>query len=118
MLDWPTYLPDSGIRYNEPFYANLSATLLKEFPNARPHWTKNTRNIFQQALKNLDQDVSTVPLPLFVRSIIHLPFTLRFIMLTNSGAIQSITRFAQVRKEFDPDGTFKSIVGEIIGVMD
>lgn len=37
--------------------ANLSTTLINEFP-CRPHWTKNTRDIFTQALKNLDQDVS------------------------------------------------------------
>ena len=57
MLDWPTYLPDSGIRFNEPFYANLWQTLLREFPDARPHWTKNTREIFQKSVKNLDPDV-------------------------------------------------------------
>lgn len=37
--------------------ANLSTTLINEFP-CRPHWTKNTRDIFTKALKNLDQDVS------------------------------------------------------------
>lgn len=30
---------------------------------------------------------------------------------------QSLSRFAEVRKQFDPNGIFKSIVGEIIGVM-
>lgn len=39
--------------------ANLSSTLINEFP-CRPHWTKNTRDIFTQALKTLDQDVSGI----------------------------------------------------------
>ncbi|KAG7444062.1 FAD-binding domain-containing protein [Guyanagaster necrorhizus] len=86
MFDFPTFRPTLGDhhRYNEEWYATLATTLINEFP-VRPHWTKNTRSIFQQALKNLDQD--------------------------------SLSRFAEVRKQFDPNGTFKSIVGEIIGVM-
>jgi hypothetical protein len=33
--------------------------LTHEYPQfpVRPHWTKNTRTIFGQAVKNLDQDV-------------------------------------------------------------
>lgn len=57
MLDWPSYRPTDGIRYNEPFYTNLSTTLLQEFPFARPHWTKNTRDVFKLAAPNLDQSV-------------------------------------------------------------
>jgi L-gulonolactone oxidase len=59
MFDFPSFVPTTGDhhRYNEAFYANLSATLINEFP-VRPHWTKNTREIFGQAVKNLDQDVS------------------------------------------------------------
>ncbi|KAJ6626553.1 hypothetical protein B0H10DRAFT_1998774 [Mycena sp. CBHHK59/15] len=85
MFDFPSFVPTTGDhhRYNEAWYAYLATTLINEFP-VRPHWTKNTRGIFNQALKNLDQD--------------------------------SLTRFAAVRKQFDPNGTFKSVVGEIIGV--
>lgn len=83
MLDFPTFRPNSGdhLRFNEPFCelpscdppsnvcpwadivsldANLSTTLINEFP-CRPHWTKNTRDVIQQSLKNLDQDVSIGP---------------------------------------------------------
>ncbi|KAG6917160.1 hypothetical protein DXG01_003596 [Tephrocybe rancida] len=86
MFDFPSFIPTLGDhhRYNEPWYGSLAKTLIDEFP-VRPHWTKNTRDIFQQALKNLDQD--------------------------------SIQRFAKVREQFDPKKTFKSVVGEIIGVV-
>lgn len=57
--------------------------MIDEFP-CRPHWTKNTREVFEQSVKNLDPD--------------HL------------------ARFKAVREQFDPDGIFKSVVGEIIGV--
>ncbi|KAJ7599845.1 hypothetical protein C8J56DRAFT_2065 [Mycena floridula] len=85
MFDFPSFVPTTGDhhRYNEAWYAKLATTLITEFP-VRPHWTKNTRTIFAQALPNLDQD--------------------------------SLTRFAKVRKQFDPKGIYKSIVGEIIGV--
>ncbi|KZV84233.1 FAD-binding domain-containing protein [Exidia glandulosa HHB12029] len=86
MLDWPTYLPDSGIRYNEPFYANLSATLLKEFPDARPHWTKNTREIYKSAVPNMDPKI--------------------------------LARFKAVRQSFDPNNTFKSVLGQTLGISD
>lgn len=62
---------------------NLATTLIDEFP-CRPHWTKNTRDVFKQAVKNIDPD--------------HL------------------ARFKKVREDFDPNGIFKSVVGEIIGV--
>ncbi|KAH0586598.1 hypothetical protein H2248_007820 [Termitomyces sp. 'cryptogamus'] len=86
MFDFPSFLPTTGDhhRYNEEWYGTLAKTLIDEFP-VRPHWTKNTREIFRQAVKNLDQD--------------------------------SLQRFAQVREQFDPKKTFKSIVGEIIGVV-
>ncbi|KAG6829433.1 hypothetical protein H0H87_011417 [Tephrocybe sp. NHM501043] len=86
MFDFPSFIPTLGDhhRYNEAWYGTLAKTLIDEFP-VRPHWTKNTRDIFQQALKNLDQD--------------------------------SLQRFAKVRERFDPNKTFKSIVGEIIGVV-
>ncbi|KAL1734490.1 hypothetical protein EV714DRAFT_244887 [Schizophyllum commune] len=84
MFDFPTYLPDSGVRYNEPFYANLAETLINEFP-CRPHWTKNTREIFQKSVKNLDPDI--------------------------------LARFAAVRERYDPNKTFASVVGQIIGVV-
>lgn len=65
------------MRYNEPFCAflristcprdvvslnlpsadaDLADTLVNEFP-ARPHWTKNTREVYQKSLKNLDPAV-------------------------------------------------------------
>ncbi|KAI0753251.1 hypothetical protein C8Q80DRAFT_502896 [Daedaleopsis nitida] len=84
MFDFPSYLPNSGVRYNEPFYADLAETLVNEFP-ARPHWTKNTREVYQNSLKNLDPEI--------------------------------LSRFAAVRERFDPNKTFASIVGQIIGVV-
>jgi hypothetical protein len=56
-----------------PRYATLAKTLIDEvgheifrvglllifgyqFP-VRPHWTKNTRDVFKQSVKNLNQDV-------------------------------------------------------------
>ncbi|TRM63213.1 hypothetical protein BD626DRAFT_495895 [Schizophyllum amplum] len=84
MFDFPTYLPDSGERYNEPFYATLAETLIDEFP-CRPHWTKNTREVFQRSVKNLDPDI--------------------------------LARFAAVREHYDPNKTFASVVGQIIGVV-
>ncbi|KAF9063301.1 hypothetical protein BDP27DRAFT_1335287 [Rhodocollybia butyracea] len=73
MFDFPTFAPSTGDhrRYNEEWYMTLATTLINEFP-VRPHWTKNTREVFKQSLKHIDQD--------------------------------SLTRFAKVRKEFDPDG--------------
>ncbi|KAJ7085138.1 hypothetical protein B0H15DRAFT_988641 [Mycena belliarum] len=86
MFDFPSFVPTTGDqhRYNEAWYAKLATTLINEFP-VRPHWTKNTRQIFGQALKNLDED--------------------------------SLKRFAAVRAQFDPQKTFRSITGEIIGVV-
>jgi hypothetical protein len=46
MFDFPSYRPDNGIRYNEPFYHNLAKVLISEFP-CRPHWTKNSREVLQ-----------------------------------------------------------------------
>ncbi|CAJ0543943.1 Ff.00g040040.m01.CDS01 [Fusarium sp. VM40] len=57
MLDFPSYKPSigDGLRYNEPFYHRLAETLIDEFP-CRPHWTKNTREVFERSAKNLDPD--------------------------------------------------------------
>lgn len=77
MFDFPSYRPTWGdnLRFNEPFCKfstipmacidprltfgdhNLSATLISEFP-CRPHWTKNSRDVLTQAVKNLDSGVS------------------------------------------------------------
>lgn len=83
MFDFPSFKPTvgDGKRYNEPFYHELATTLINEFP-CRPHWTKNTREVFQQAKSKLDSS--------------HLQ------------------RFKAVREKFDPNGLFKSIVGEIL----
>ncbi|KAH7232951.1 hypothetical protein BKA59DRAFT_517387 [Fusarium tricinctum] len=85
MLDFPSYKPSigDGLRYNEPFYHKLAETLIDEFP-CRPHWTKNTREVFERSAKNLDPD--------------------------------HISRFKAIREKFDPDGVFRSVVGEAIGV--
>jgi L-gulonolactone oxidase len=55
MFDFPTYKPTTGDnkRYNEDFYIRLANTLVDEFP-CRPHWTKNTRDLLQRAVKNMD----------------------------------------------------------------
>ncbi|KAF8903988.1 hypothetical protein CPB85DRAFT_1377016 [Mucidula mucida] len=74
MFDFPSFRPTLGDHHP-----------VLQFP-VRPHWTKNTRSVFEQSVKNLDPD--------------------------------SLTSFAQVRRQFDPDGTFKSVVGDILGVMD
>ncbi|KAK2814095.1 hypothetical protein FQN50_000499 [Emmonsiellopsis sp. PD_5] len=85
MFDFPSYRPSfgDGKRFNEPFYHNLAKVLIEEFP-CRPHWTKNTREVFELAVKNIDPD--------------------------------HIARFKTVREKFDPNGIFRSVVGEIIGV--
>ncbi|KAI1766112.1 FAD-binding domain-containing protein [Hypoxylon sp. FL1150] len=87
MFDFPSFKPTigDGERFNEPFYPRLAKTLIDEFP-CRPHWTKNTREVFGNATKNLDPD--------------HL------------------ARFKVVREKFDPNGVFKSIIGEILGMYD
>jgi L-gulonolactone oxidase len=83
MFDFPTFKPTvgDGLRYNEPFYHNLAKLLIDEFP-CRPHWTKNTREVFQQSKQKIDPS--------------HL------------------ARFKAVRQKFDPNGIFKSVVGEIL----
>ncbi|KAI9376150.1 hypothetical protein BJX61DRAFT_539163 [Aspergillus egyptiacus] len=85
MFDFPTYKPDTGggERYNEDFYGRLERALVNEFP-CRPHWTKNTREVFELSVKNLDPD--------------------------------HIARFKAVREQFDPNGIYRSVIGEIIGV--
>ncbi|KAI2627241.1 FAD/FMN-containing dehydrogenase [Xylaria nigripes] len=57
MFDFPSFHPSvgDGKRYNEQFYINLATTLVTEFP-ARPHWTKNTREVFGNATRNIDPD--------------------------------------------------------------
>jgi hypothetical protein len=74
--------------------------LINEFP-CRPHWTKNTREVFELATKNLDPDVSSIPLSISRYGLIK---------------YQHIARFKAVRKQFDPNGIYRSVVGEIIGV--
>ncbi|KAL1956493.1 hypothetical protein VTO42DRAFT_7056 [Malbranchea cinnamomea] len=85
MFDFPSYRPSigDGSRFNEPFYHKLAKTLVEEFP-CRPHWTKNTREVFQLAAKNLDPNY--------------------------------VARFKAVREKFDPNGIYRSVIGEIIGV--
>ncbi|KAK7050654.1 hypothetical protein R3P38DRAFT_3174131 [Favolaschia claudopus] len=57
VFDFPSFVPTTGDHHrNEEWYTKLAAKLINEFP-VRPHWTKNTRQTFGQALKNLDQDV-------------------------------------------------------------
>lgn len=87
MFDFPSFQPTVGdkLRYNEPFYHDLAQALIKEFP-CRPHWTKNTREVFTLAKEKIDAT--------------HL------------------ARFKKVREKFDPNGTFKSIVGQILGLYD
>ncbi|ATY61605.1 FAD FMN-containing dehydrogenase [Cordyceps militaris] len=94
MLDFPTYRPVVGDhkRYNEDFYIRLANILIDEFP-CRPHWTKNTRDVFKRAVKNLDKSASYI----------------RFFYLA---------RFKAVKDQFDPKGLYRSIVGEIIGLYD
>ncbi|KAH8915933.1 hypothetical protein BT69DRAFT_1356147 [Atractiella rhizophila] len=55
MFDFPSYRPNSGVRYNEPFYHDLAQTLIEEFP-CRPHWTKNSRDIYALAKNNIDPE--------------------------------------------------------------
>ncbi|KAH8662108.1 FAD/FMN-containing dehydrogenase [Xylariales sp. PMI_506] len=87
MFDFPHFKPTvgDGQPFNAQFYPKLAKILIDEFP-CRPHWTKNTRDVFVNATKNIDPD--------------HL------------------ARFKAVREKFDPNETFKSIVGEILGLYD
>lgn len=87
MFDFPSFKPNwgDGKRYNEQFYISLARTLITEFP-CRPHWTKNTREVFNLTMENnrIDSD--------------HL------------------SRFKAVRNEFDPKGIFRSVIGETLGM--
>jgi len=79
MFDFPSYRPNGGDhkRFNEKFCKsavmghcpasriwltlpetdiNMANTLIDEFP-CRPHWTKNTREVFTRSAKNLDPGV-------------------------------------------------------------
>ncbi|KAF2180352.1 FAD/FMN-containing dehydrogenase [Zopfia rhizophila CBS 207.26] len=86
MFDFPSFRPTVGdhLRFNEPFYHNLATALIDEFP-CRPHWTKNTREVFEQAKKHIDS--------------------------------AHLARFKAVREKFDSKGIFKSVIGEILGVV-
>ncbi|KAL2131292.1 hypothetical protein VTI74DRAFT_5298 [Chaetomium olivicolor] len=85
MFDFPSYRPSIGDhkRFNEQFYHRVANTLIDEFP-CRPHWTKNTREVFTRAVKNLD--------PNYLR------------------------RFKAVRERFDPQGIYRSVIGDILGM--
>lgn len=73
---------------------------LLQFP-VRPHWSKSSRSVLQQAKKNLNPAVSGI-------------YTLAEI--TDHCVFQNLAAFSQVRKQFDPNNTFSSIVGEIMGL--
>lgn len=73
----------------------LAKALVEEFP-CRPHWTKNTREVFELAKEKLDPDVRSPDKG-----------------LANN---QHVARFKAVREQFDPNGVYRSVVGEIIGV--
>ncbi|KAJ3248231.1 hypothetical protein HK104_007736 [Borealophlyctis nickersoniae] len=55
MFDMASFRPSNGKRFNEPFYAKLAETIIREFP-ARPHYTKNTREIYTKAKGWLNQE--------------------------------------------------------------
>jgi hypothetical protein len=57
--------------------------------------------VFELATKNLDPDVSSIPLSIPRYGLIK---------------YQHIARFKAVREQFDPNGIYRSVVGEIIGV--
>ncbi|WQF82856.1 hypothetical protein CDEST_07870 [Colletotrichum destructivum] len=65
VLDFPSFRPKVGdhTRFNEPFYHNLAMVLVDEFP-CRPHWTKNTSEVFAHAVKNIDPRRKPANLPL------------------------------------------------------
>ncbi|KAK6224381.1 hypothetical protein QIS74_02708 [Colletotrichum tabaci] len=52
MLEFPSFRPTVGdhTRFNEPFWSSSTSSL------AAPHWTKNTREVFAQAVKYIDPD--------------------------------------------------------------
>ncbi|KAH7093602.1 FAD/FMN-containing dehydrogenase [Paraphoma chrysanthemicola] len=87
MFDFPTFKPNwgDGKRFNEEFYGRLARDLIATFP-CRPHWTKNTREVFEVTVANGKLDPSR------------------------------LARFKSVRQQFDPKGMFKSVVGEILGL--
>ncbi|KAK8070939.1 FAD-binding domain-containing protein [Apiospora hydei] len=57
MFDFPRFKPNGGDGkpFNPDFYPRLAKTLIDEFP-CRPHWTKNTREIFKYGKKNIDPE--------------------------------------------------------------
>lgn len=82
---------------------NLANTLVDEFV-CRPHWTKNTRDTLKRSVQNLDPDVSV-------------PANATSTRIADQ-VIQYLARFNKVRKDFDPDGLYRSVVGEILGFYD
>ncbi|KAK4102247.1 FAD/FMN-containing dehydrogenase [Parathielavia hyrcaniae] len=85
MFDFPSYRPTVGDhkRFNEQFYHKVANTLIDEFP-CRPHWTKNTREVFTRSVKNMDPNY--------------------------------LARFKAVRERFDPQGIYRNVIGEILGL--
>lgn len=86
MFDFPSFRPTIGDhkRFNEQFCKGIwskasgttveltvtkdhrvANTLIDEFP-CRPHWTKNTREVFTRSVKNLDPNVGVLTRPIGV----------------------------------------------------
>ncbi|GJJ13322.1 hypothetical protein Clacol_007574 [Clathrus columnatus] len=57
MFDFPMYQPRGGDHhlYHQEFFTNLARVLADDFPS-RPHWSKNTREVLRQTVKNLDNE--------------------------------------------------------------
>ncbi|EUC39889.1 hypothetical protein COCMIDRAFT_41682 [Bipolaris oryzae ATCC 44560] len=87
MFDFPTFKPNwgDGKRFNEGFYDRLAKGLIERYP-CRPHWTKDTRDIFNLTMVNKR---------------IH---------------SENLRRFKSVIEGFDPKGIFRSVIGEVLGL--
>ena len=79
---------------------NLANTLIDEF-TCRPHWTKNTRDVLKRASQHVDPEVSR-----------------HFEPCEHSLMVQYLARFKTIKDDFDPDGIYRSVVGEILGLYD
>lgn len=79
----------------------MANTLIDEF-TCRPHWTKNTRDVLKRASQHVDPDVSP---PLSVFCIVY-------------SHLQYLARFKTIKDDFDPDGIYRSVVGEILGLYE
>jgi hypothetical protein len=94
------YIRERVLRWGHFQYHKVANALIDKFP-CRPHWTKNTREVFTRSVKNLDPDVSILA---------------RLEMTLLTDYTQHLRRFQAVREQFDPQGIYRSVIRNILGL--